>query len=302
MENKNQLEILQLDKIIGSHSAPIYCLGDLPNSDSIFTCAGDRFVAKWNIEIGLQDKFAIQLESSAYQVVFIQSLNYLIIGLSNGNLHVIDLVSNEEIKLIKISDASIYTIRLSEDEQFLFITTADSKIGIWHLPSFEHYQTIQLESGKIRACLVIGNELIIGCQTGEIRTINYKELKETHRFQAHETSVYSLLYLKEKNVLVSGGQDANLRFWKLKSDEELLSIPAHNFSIYSLTRSDKFLFSGSRDGSIKVWNINSLEMVQKVDRFSGGHMKSVNGLIYSKSKNQLFSVSDDHKIIAWKVV
>ena len=302
MESKNQLgNIFKLDKIIGSHAAPIYCIETYSDNKHVFSGSGDKMLGKWNYLIGLQDKFSIQLDSSAYQILHIEESNLLIVGLSNGNIHVIDLSDKKEIKLLKLSDAAVYTLQYSQKHQMLLATTGDSKVGIWKLDNFEIYQAFQFESGKIRDLLIKDNLFIIACQTGEIRGINFLELKEEFRFQAHDSSVYSLHFLDHKNLLVSGGQDAHLRFWKLENKEEVLSIPAHNFSIYDIAENDDYLFTASRDASIKIWDKNSLDLVQKLDyKSSQGHTKSVNTIKWDKKSQSLFSAGDDSKLMMWR--
>lgn len=285
--------------VIGGHSSPIYCL-NISEDGYLFSGAGDRFLAKWNLKTGLQEKFSIQFESAVYCIKQLKNTPYLVVGLHNGNIHVINLNDNKEERLLKMSESSVFSLQYCEKNEFLFATSGDSKLGIWHVPSFESYQMIQFSSGKIRSSIIIEDEIIIGCQTGEIRKINFKELKETSRFQSHEDSVNCLIYWIEKDLIISGGKDAKINFNNLNDKEVKYSLTAHNFGVYDLIKNQNQLISASMDKSIKVWDLNELELIHKiVFPADAGHKRSVNCLTQDLKNNKFYSAGDDGTIIQW---
>ncbi|MDC3220687.1 hypothetical protein OAT71_02620 [Flavobacteriales bacterium] len=301
MESSSKInKAYQQGLVIGGHSSPIYCL-DISIDGFLYSGAGDRFLAKWNLETGLQEKFSIQFDSAVYCIKQIGT-PYMAVGLHNGNIHIINLNEKKEERLLKMSDSSIFSLNYSEKDELLFATSGDSKLGIWHVPSFESYQMIQFSSGKIRASILVDNEIIIACQTGEIRRINFKELKETSRFQSHDDSVNCLKYWPDRKIIISGGKDAKINFNDLDKKEVAFSLVAHNFSVYDLAiQGDDFL-SASMDKSVKVWDMDNLELKQKLASPNvAGHKRSVNTLIKGMHEN-VFSAGDDGNIIEWKKV
>lgn len=300
MESSSKIEKLyRQDLVIGGHSSPIYCL-DFSDDNFLYSGAGDRFLAKWNTITGLQEKFSIQFESAVYCIKRLKGTNYLAVGLHNGNIHIINLEENKEERLLKMSESSVFSIQYCKENKLLFATSGDSKLGIWHVPSFESYQMIQFSSGKIRSSILLDNEIVIGCQSGEIRRINFKELKETARFQSHEDSVNCLIYWSSKNIIISGGKDARINFNNLDEKEVEFSLTAHNFSVYDLLINRDELISASMDKSIKVWNLQDLSLNQKlVFPADSGHKRSVNTLQQDFKSNSFYSASDDGTIIRW---
>ncbi|MDB2363606.1 hypothetical protein N9V83_01120 [Flavobacteriales bacterium] len=300
MESSSKInKAYQQGLVIGGHSSPIYCL-DISVDGFLYSGAGDRFLAKWNLKTGLQEKFSIQFDSAVYCIKQIGSTPYMAVGLHNGNIHIINLNEKKEERLLKMSDSSIFSLNYSEKDQLLFATSGDSKLGILHVPSFESYQMIQFSSGKIRASVLVDNEIIIACQTGEIRRINFKELKETSRFQSHDESVNCLVHWPERNIIISGGKDAKINFNDLDKKEVAFSLVAHNFSVYDLIVNRDELLSASMDKSVKVWNLENLELKQKLALpTEAGHKRSVNTLIQG-SNNTIFSAGDDGTILEWK--
>lgn len=301
MESSSKINtVYQQNLVIGGHSSPIYCL-DISTDGLLFSGAGDRFLATWNTQTGLQEKFSIQFDSAVYCLKRLTNTPYLAVGLHNGNIHIINLLEKKEERLLKMSPSSIFSLNYCQNNQLLFASSGDSKLGMWHVPSFDSYQVIQFSSGKIRTSILIDNEIIIGCQTGEIRCINFLELKETSRFQSHEDSVNCLIHWKEKNIIISGGKDAKINFNQIEEKKVMYTIVAHNFGIYDLLLNSDELISASMDKSIKIWDINKLELKQKlVFPKDAGHKRSVNTLIQDFNNQRFYSASDDGTIIEWK--
>jgi WD repeat-containing protein 61 len=302
MESSDLMKpILIKDIVIGGHSGSIYTLELDEVSNFIYSGSADHFLTRWNLITGLQDKFAIKLDSAIYSIKLIKKHQLLCIGLHNGNCHIISLKDNKEIKLFKLSNASIFSIETDEKEDHLIISTSDGKLGVWKLPSLEELHLIQLSSGKIRSILINKQLVFLACESGEIRILDYINAKEINRFQAHEGACNCLCLLREKNILISGGKDAFLKFWDWESGEEHYGLPAHNFAIYEITQNDNYFFTASRDKTIKVWNKSNLELVQKLDHLIGGHKRSVNHIQWNNTIKRLYSTGDDQTIISWKL-
>jgi centriolar protein POC1 len=78
----------------------------------------------------------------------------------------------------------------------------------------------------------------------------------------------------------------------------VLSVPAHNYAIYSIAFGHGICASASRDKTIKIWDELSFNPIQRLDTKSGGHSHSVNKLLFQH--DHLISCSDDRQIICWK--
>ncbi|KAF3912022.1 Beta-TrCP [Orbilia brochopaga] len=72
----------------------------------------------------------------------------------------------------------------------------------------------------------------------------------------------------------------------------------HSECIYTIQHSAKYLLSGSRDRSIKIWNIHSRRLVKSLT----GHEGSVLCLQFDDSPHEdvIFSGSSDTNVIVWK--
>ena len=85
-----------------------------------------------------------------------------------------------------------------------------------------------------------------------------------------------------------------IKIWK--GNECIKEFIGHNHSVRTLCKiSDNEFASGSFDGTIKIWNINSFETIQTLF----GHQSYVICVI-KISNGDLVSCSNDHSIKIWR--
>lgn len=127
--------------------------------------------------------------------------------------------------------------------------------------------------------------------------------------EAHTGPVSCLAVTGDSALLVSGGRDGNIRFWRLPDGVPLITLNAHEKEVSGLaiTPDNKLLVSGSRDGFIKLWSlpggellgefrraviINCLSLNPEGKLAAGGYFQCL--LWDLKSKKLDFDKSTDH--------
>uniref|UniRef100_A0A182K3C0 Katanin p80 subunit C-terminal domain-containing protein n=1 Tax=Anopheles christyi TaxID=43041 RepID=A0A182K3C0_9DIPT len=117
--------------------------------------------------------------------------------------------------------------------------------------------------------------------------------------QAHSSKVTCLDIGETGRVLVTGGQDRNIKLWTFGDEKCFMTLPGHNSSIdcVKFAYSDDFVYSADDTGVIKRWNLNASDSISLF-----GHMKSVRTLdFYPYSDTYLVSGSNDTSIRLWDV-
>lgn len=279
------------------HSGQIFSIAF--DGEFIYSASADKFVTRWNVNTAEQDKFAIRFEKSPYSILLISNNQKLIIGLDNGNLHIFDLVDRKEVKFYQQHKSAVFYLIENKSKNQFYSCDADGNLAIWNSVSLKLELILPFNCGKIRRMALNFDEskLFIACQDGYIRILETEFYNLTDEIYAHEGGVSSV-YMdpNDKTILFTGGKDAHLKVWDLKSKECVKSIPAHNFVLYDILalNATKFV-TISRDKSIKIWDRTSLMVIQKIDSKSKGHSHSVNSIL--KINECSFATASDDKTI-----
>jgi WD40 repeat protein len=93
--------------------------------------------------------------------------------------------------------------------------------------------------------------------------------------------------------LFSGSYDGTIKVWDLNTLTEVGTLAGHTDGVLSLAVAEGRLYSGSYDKTIKVWDLNTLTEVGTL----AGHTSSVAALAVAESK--LYSGSTDKTIKVW---
>jgi len=153
-----------------------------------------------------------------------------------------------------------------------------------------------------------GSGLITGSVDGfiEIWDVWTGKLREdlayqaSEKFMMHDSAVLSLNVSKDDDLLVSGGQDGEIKVWRVRSGHCIRKYEAaHSQGITSVSFStDKSrILSSSFDGTIRIHGIKSGKMLKEMR----GHESFVNSAEFSNDEEKVLSSSSDGTIRIWSV-
>lgn len=291
----------KLKEFIG-HAAGVYSLAS--DGSYIYSASADKYVARWNISNGEQDKFAVKFENPVYSICLAKNNQLLIAGLANGNMHVFDLEKRTEIKFFTQHIKAVFVVAENKLKDQFYSADADGNLAIWDSEQLSLLLYLPLNCGKIRRITVSknGEYFAIASQDGKVRIFDTLFFNEVNSFNAHIGGATAVLFHpKNLDLIITGGKDAMMKLWNWKTGDLNKEIPAHNYVIYdivALNNGANFI-TGSRDKTIKVWNTETMTFLQRLDVKSGGHKHSVNCLV--KLNEECFSSgSDDKRIIVWE--
>ncbi|KAI8376045.1 WD40-repeat-containing domain protein [Radiomyces spectabilis] len=99
----------------------------------------------------------------------------------------------------------------------------------------------------------------------------------------------------DNDKIVSGSRDHTIKIWDMRTGECRKTLYAHTRSVLCLQYDDEFLFSGSSDTTIIQWNIRTGQIVRTLR----GHSESVLNLRFQK--DQMVSCSKDKTVRIWNL-
>ena len=292
--------------IMTGHNAAVYALEQGIDAEYILSGSADNMVAMWSLKDFVPQNFSVQLEATIYSICFIPDKSILLVGQTNGGIHVIDLNATKEIRHLALHTGAIFSIKYTPKTNQFYVGSADGSVSIWDLEQCSLITHNQISSKKIRSIYIdeqLDDYLIVDGD-GQITVFDLANNKSLKSFIGHDLSANCLARNPITNELLTGGRDAHLKVWNTNY-ELIKAIPAHNFAIYDIAfhPTGKYLATASRDKTIKIWDANTYEVLVRLDRINyNGHTNSVNKLYWSTYNNYLLSTGDDRSIIVWEVL
>ena len=299
---KNKTEIKKIFTFSG-HNAGIYALCTGINDECIISGSADKYVAQWNLKKGTQENFSAKLPSAVYSLLPMYHQNQLWIGTGNGQIHIIDTIKKEEIRVLKCHHLAVFDIKFAEKLNLVFSSGGDGILNVYDAENIRHINSIKISDKKLRSILINENEILVGDANGKTTVININNLEIKYNFNSHKNATNCFAVLNNKKLL-SGGRDAHLNLWDLEKDfQQLKSIPAHNFAIYKILYLEEknIIVTASRDKTIKLWT-EDLSIILRADKAHfQGHTHSVNTLLWNNKLQTLISASDDRTLMSWQI-
>jgi WD40 repeat protein len=284
---------------LASHNAPVYALCMAESNEVFFSGGGDKVVAKWNVKESLQLPFTVRTESPIYALVWDSQSSMLFIGCSEGKIHAVNAETKAEEKAWSLHHDGVFDLKIDHQRRRLLAAGGDGVLSVWDLSSMQLRRTIPLSEGKLRQLALSpdGRCLAVTDNQGPVHVLDGETFHSLATLNAHADGSMSAAWHPTKPVLLTGGKDAYLRCWNAADNyKEVLNFAAHLSGIYSIVflNDGKRFATCSRDKSIKIWDAQSLDPLQKIEYAQGGHKHSVNKLLVLDS--YMVSAGDDRQL------
>jgi WD40 repeat protein len=289
------------------HKDCIYALAKGLKPNTFFTGAAEGYVVEWNHVSKGDGTLLAQVPAPVYALAAVEETLQLMAGSARGNLHVIDLTRNKEVRNIEAHTNGLYHIHPLRLHPLLITSGGDGKVCAWDRSTLEIKNVLHLSEKSARVMAFSPDEQVmaVGYSDHHIRLFSLPQMELLHDWMAHESSVFALTFSTDGKSLLSGGRDVRLKSWNLTTQNPQLiqSINAHNLHInyMQLNPDGQLLATVSMDKTLKIWDAVTLQLLKVADfaRY-GGHTSSVNKVIWVDNR-QLITCSDDRSTMLWKI-
>src|SRR5262245_23836770 len=113
------MEVKKIAQLSG-HSGAVYALENSSEENKFFSGSGDHIVAEWDVTTSENGKLLAQIPETIYSLKTIPHKKILLIGQAAGGIHVIDLLTRKEIRLLQYHSAGVFDLNYSADHNLLF--------------------------------------------------------------------------------------------------------------------------------------------------------------------------------------
>lgn len=288
--------------LFSGHRAAVYALAPDAEGHGFLSTGGDGRVVLWDLRAPDAGVQLADVGGPVFSMHHAMERGLLFLGDKDGGLHVVDMRARRALRHLQAHERGIFRILAPAPERLL-CTGGDGLLTVWRVPGLELERSIPLGVGKLRGMAASPNGawLAVAGLDGGVRILDTVAFNEHRRLEAHERGAASVAWHPHKPVLVSGGRDGHLRFWRTdKGFAPLHALPAHRGNIYAITFSPdgRLCATAGPDSTVMLWDAATFAPVMRVKRHGQGHSHSVNSLLWTDG-GTLLSGSDDRTIRAW---
>lgn len=288
------------------HKACVYALSGAAGPYDFFSGGGDAIVAGWRRDQPQKGHLIARTSGQIFSLAAAPTQPLLWAGTMQGMLYWLPLDGREKARHVQAHRGGIFAIL--PFGKHLLTGGEDGCLCIWDVHSGCLERALQLASKSIRSIDYAPdrNELAIGASDHHIYLLDTTDFSLRHRIEkAHDNSVFTVRYHPDASCLWSGGRDAHLKRWQLDEGQPCCrqDLPAHMYTINAIAPhpSGRYLATGSRDKSIRIWDSERLALLKGLARVrDDGHAHSVNAIRWLDDTH-LVSASDDRTLILWEI-
>jgi WD40 repeat protein len=247
-------------KLIGSlkgHTNAVYALTIDEPTNRLFSSSWDNSVRVWHCE-SLKEMRCLKDHTAYVSCLTIDPVGQrLFSGDWAGTVKVWDLRTLKLLDTLSIVHTGvIYDVMVHND--VIYTASQDSTIRTWSNKTYNPKDCCgEVGGGQhtdwVIAICALEDRMFSASRDNSIKVwdLSQKHVKPIKSIQGHDAAVTSLLI--KGNYLISADGKGVVKIWHIDTYEPIDTIVAHSLWIYRIKSVGQFIFTCSRDKTIKIW-------------------------------------------------
>ncbi|HEU0178926.1 MAG TPA: AAA-like domain-containing protein [Blastocatellia bacterium] len=280
------------------HKASVYSVAFSPDGSRLASGGNDHTAMVWDVATAKPLTTLNGHALDVYSVAFSPDGRRLATGSWDRQVKLWDMATWREIATIKGNAEGIWAVAFSPDGKTLITGGEDATAKLWDVNK-------ALESGVIGTHLSEVNSISFSPDGKRLATASNLSVKvwsvangQLITSFTNNSAVRCIAYAPDgKTIAVTGARPDIITLWNSATDQKLI-LKGHG-GIFSLAWSPdgKTLASGSRDSTIKLWDVGAGREIAVLR----GHTRGVKAVVFYDNGSKLASGADDSTVRLWDV-
>jgi U3 small nucleolar RNA-associated protein 12 len=290
----------------------------LSSDDRILASASNGTLKIWNV----RTQSCIRTLDCGYALCcsFLPGDKIVVVGNKNGELELFDIASSTLLDTVPAHEGAIWTLHVHPDGKSVVTGSADKSAKFWNFqvvheeilgtkrttPKLKLVQSRTLKLGDDILSLRFSPDsrlLAAALLDNTVKVFFADTLKLFLNLYGHKLPVLNMDISHDSKLIVTCSADKNVRLWGLDFGDCHKAFFAHQDSIMQVAfipnnneGNGHHFFSSSKDRTIKYWDGDKFEQIQKLE----GHHGEIWAIAVSHSGEFLVSASHDKSIRIWE--
>lgn len=259
----------KVDQLYSGHEEAVVSFTLNQAGDKLLTAGGDRTAKLWEVSTGKLLKTFKGHRDLIYDVAFSHDQTRLLTACRDGWVFIWEVESGELVSRIHLDTdpklfTPVYVARFSPNDLYVFTGVSDGILKLWEIDTGREVRELIGHTDLITDIEFSLDERTV-ISTSRDHTIRYWDLltgMQLKKLTNSSEAVYDATFDEGGQNMLTSGADRVLRLYSAEG-RLMRTFTGHKSAITSVHFSPdkRFIISGSIDGVVKVWNLESGEEV-----------------------------------------
>lgn len=284
------------------HAAAVRSVAFNPNSSNIFYSTGnDGKIVRWDISNPGSKSIVID-NNLLFRCAAVSDDGKWLAAGASSEIYLFNLNNlSAPPEILEGHSGPVWSLAFAPNNQLLFSTGADKSIISWNLSTFDGEIVVEHDLRILSICTrPTSSSYVVGAtEGGKIILWSLSDGAPSTVYEQAGNAISTLTFNKNGRVIACGDRAGNVKIINPFSSNVIRTLKGHRSPIEDVDFSPnyKFIASSSRDGTIRLWNLEDADDPAIV---LTGHPDWVHSVAFSPDSRYLVSSSKDgENIFVW---
>jgi len=290
----------------GGYAAVTTCLAVSSDGGHVFVGGADGTLRLVDLQTGRQIQRFVGHEGEVRGVVVSPDKQTVLSVGQDGTVRFWDMGAGRQLHRCEGHKQSVTCGTFSNDGRVALTGGSDCTVRVWDVTTGRELRRCVGHQSTV-LCIAAMQDVpyaLSGGVDGTLRRWHLRTGTQMQEFQAHTVPVLAVAITPDgQHAISASGADAkafdyHLRLWRFQSGQQVHAFGgAPPVRAVALTRDGRYLLSGGRDGSLRLWQVAS---GRELYRYAG-HVGEIVGLSMATDARIAVSAGTDQTIRVWRL-